>query len=69
MAAAVRTAINGQSLVPVTASIDGTGKSTSFTNRATVMLNGPASIGRTGLGLPAGSPLTLTTYGRDGASR
>ncbi len=29
------------------------------------MLNGPASVGRTGLGLPPGSPLTLLALGND----
>ena len=72
VARALRDAINSQVLIPVTASVVGEmisgGTDVAFSNSAIVMLNGPASIGRTGLGLPAGSPLTLLALGNDNAA-
>ncbi|MCC6507667.1 MAG: cadherin-like domain-containing protein, partial [Pirellulaceae bacterium] len=69
VARAVRSAINLQALVNVTASVQGEMVSgVADLGPATddlVFLNGKASIGRTGQGLPAGSPLTLVTFGRD----
>ncbi len=72
VARAVRDAINSQTLIPVTASVLGEmtfgGADVALSNSAIIMLNGPASITRTGLGLPAGSPLTLISLGSNNAA-
>ncbi len=72
VASALRNAINSQALIPVTASVLGEmvsgGNQVAPSNSSIVMLNGPAAITRTGLGLPPGSPLTLLALGNDRAA-
>ncbi len=68
VARAVRTAINGQTTVRVSASVQGEMIGSSLASAGSLVhLHGPAGITRTGIGLPVGSPLTLVTFGADQA--